>query len=138
MKCALFVILALVPLIAAHPVMDKLDAEQIVDQLMDSEHGQHFHGSRGNYVIFALNLDNNNGGHGGHHNQGGQHHGHDDKDFYVYRPVEDNHHHHHEKPSLNFGGKDDSSCSSSSESHEHHKNTGFHDNVIQQEATEVL
>lgn len=73
MKCGIILILAVVAMCAAHPV----DPEQIVDQLMDSRYGEHFQGSRGNYVIFALNMDNqpNRDSHDGGHHNGGSIHG---------------------------------------------------------------
>lgn len=73
MKCAIILFLAVVSLCAAHPV----DPEKFVDQLMDSRYGQHFQGSRGNYVIFALNMDNqyNQDRHDGGYYSGGSGHG---------------------------------------------------------------
>lgn len=155
MKCAVLVVLALVPLIAAHPV----DPEQIVDQLLESRNGAHYHGSKGTYIIFALNLDNDRDNHhgGSHHGgpgdhqggpghhqggPGGHHGGHDDKEYYIYKPVEDHHHHedndkwgHHHN---HHGGRGSSSSSSSSS--EEQKHGGYHDNPLenQVEVTETL
>lgn len=108
-------LLAIVPLIVAHPI----DPEQIIGELMDSQHGEHHHGSRGNYVIFALNLDSHSG-HGGSHHGGhdGSHHG-----------GHDGSHH----------GRDSDSCSS--ESHEHgHGGHHHHDDVEKDkpEANEIV
>lgn len=155
MKCALVLVLALVPLIAAAPAADP---EEIIDALIENRHGEHHSRSGCKTVIFTFNLDDDHrhsGHHNGEHGHGGHGGHHNDKEYYIYRPdanhgPEHGHGHGHGNEHGHGHGHGHSSSSSESNEHNHHhhheipkRTGGYHDDLekdaqVEKDANEVM